>query len=51
MATLEIAYLSHPLGESGKWIIISESGDVVFTASDADTVQNYLDALLSESEF
>lgn len=51
MDTLEIAYLSHPLGESGEWIIISESGDVVFTARDQDTVQNYLDALLSESEF
>lgn len=30
---------------------MSESGDVVYSSPNLDTVQNYLDALLSECEF
>lgn len=51
MGCLELAYLSHPQGEAGKWMVMDEKGKVLFTSPDADAVQDYLDALLSECEF
>lgn len=49
MGLLEIAYLSHPLGEAGEWILTNERGQIVYRSLEMDLVQDYLDAQISEA--